>query len=76
MLPRDKGGVVDPRLKVSNYLLSYSRPFTHSCAIIRGLQVYGTHNLPVVDLSTLPLHIGVSTQSASSCFHVCACANV
>jgi choline dehydrogenase-like flavoprotein len=39
MLPRDKGGVVDPRLKV-----------------------YGTHNLRVVDLSILPLHIGAPTQ--------------
>ncbi|KAI0247513.1 hypothetical protein BJV78DRAFT_1157164 [Lactifluus subvellereus] len=40
MLPRDKGGVVDPRLKV-----------------------YGTHNLRVVDLSILPLHIGAPTQT-------------
>ncbi|KAH9033854.1 GMC oxidoreductase [Lactarius hengduanensis] len=40
MLPRDKGGVVDPRLKV-----------------------YGTHNLRVVDLSVLPLHIGAPTQT-------------
>ncbi|KAI0278556.1 GMC oxidoreductase [Russula aff. rugulosa BPL654] len=40
MLPRDKGGVVDPQLKV-----------------------YGTHNLRVVDLSILPLHIGAPTQA-------------
>jgi choline dehydrogenase-like flavoprotein len=39
MLPRDKGGVVDPRLKV-----------------------YGTHNLRVVDLSVLPIHIAAPTQ--------------
>ncbi|KAH9987924.1 GMC oxidoreductase [Russula compacta] len=45
MLPRDKGGVVDPRLKV-----------------------YGTHNLRVVDLSILPLHIGAPTQSTSRVF--------
>jgi hypothetical protein len=77
MLPRDKGGVVDPRLKVRNYLRSYPCPFTYSRAIIRGRQVYGTHNLRVVDLSILPLHIGAPTQSTSlPCFHVCACANV
>ncbi|KAI0246784.1 hypothetical protein BJV78DRAFT_1286116 [Lactifluus subvellereus] len=40
MLLRDKGGVVNRRLKA-----------------------YGTHNLRVVDLSILPLHIGAPTQT-------------
>ena len=63
MFPRDKGGVVDPRLIVSSYLRLYPSPFTYWRAIIRGLKVYGTLKLRVVDLSTFPLHIGAPTQS-------------
>ncbi|KZT28136.1 GMC oxidoreductase [Neolentinus lepideus HHB14362 ss-1] len=42
MLPKDKGGVVDPDLKV-----------------------YGTHNIRVVDLSIVPLHIAAHTQATA-----------
>ena len=30
MLPRDKGGVVDPRLKVTHYVHADPPPYTHS----------------------------------------------
>ena len=42
MLPRDKGGVVDPHLNVCNHLRSYPHPSTYWRAITRGRQVYGT----------------------------------
>jgi hypothetical protein len=49
MLPKDKGGVVDPRLKVM--------PSTRVPSVCADSgQVYGTTNLRVVDLSIVPLH--------------------
>ena len=77
MFPRDKGGIVDPRLIVSSYLRLYPSPFTYWRAIIRGLKVYGTLKLRVVDLSTFPLHIGAPTHSISfPPFPCLCCANV
>ena len=61
----------DPCLKVGNYICSPPAPYSR--AIIRGRQVYGTHNLRVVDLSILPLHIGAPTQGTALPLFPCLC---
>lgn len=63
MLPRDKFGVVDAQLKVSNRT---KNAFT--CLFIASkflLQAYGTTNLRIVDVSIVPIHIAAHTQSSS-----------
>lgn len=57
MLPKEKGGVVDNELKVP-----VSRHCLLSCNLI-DLQVYGTSNIRVADLSIVPLHIAAHTMS-------------
>lgn len=51
MLPKEKGGVVDPLLKVCQ-----QRRFAYT--LLTAPQVYGTTNLRVADISVVPLHFG------------------
>lgn len=51
MLPKDKGGVVDPSLKVCRHPI-------HHHTLLTTPQVYGTTNLRVADISVVPLHFG------------------
>lgn len=59
MLPLEDGGVVDPALRASSTLLGDE-------GILIVMQVYGTTNLRVVDMSIVPLHVASHTQSTSS----------
>lgn len=67
MLPRDKGGVVNPTLKVS---IMIHRGGIHASRI-DWMQVHGTTNLRVVDLSIVPLHFVGHAQ----CEHLSAVLN-
>lgn len=63
MLPQDKGGVVDPKLKVRSLsLLPHRMPPLIQPPVY---QVYGTQNIRVVDLSIVPLQITSHTQGPS-----------
>lgn len=64
MLPRDKQGVVDPKLKVCNISELYNIYISPHISR-NGIQVYGTTNLRVADLSIVPLHLATHTQCAS-----------
>lgn len=63
MLPRDRGGVVDPQLKVGILFSIISD--THYPS-----QVYGTTNIRCADLSIVPLHFAAHSQGKVSTFSV------
>ncbi|KAI0072987.1 alcohol oxidase [Panus rudis PR-1116 ss-1] len=62
MLPEDKDGVVDPELKVR-----LTSPAKDSCHHLQCnpdvIQVYGTDNLRIVDMSILPLQFAAHPQA-------------
>lgn len=60
MLPREKGGVVNNKLKVSPLWMYY----TSECNDLTGpvVQVHGTENLHVIDMSIIPLHFACHPQ--------------
>jgi hypothetical protein len=60
MLPREDGGVVDNKLKVSFVALRGYGPILIRCYHL--VQVYGTTNIRVMDLSIVPLHFAAHTQ--------------
>lgn len=57
MMPKDKDGVVDTKLKVPYGITSNQE----NCSFGRS-KVYGTKNLRVADLSILPIIPSVHTQ--------------
>lgn len=63
LAPQDKGGVVDARLKVR---VSSSSRINPQLVLSSALQVYGTKNIRVSDLSILPLITVVHTQGMIS----------
>lgn len=62
MLPRNKHGVVDSKLKVCIFPESCKYCFCTSS------KVYGTTNLRIADLSVVPVHIATHTQGAYTGF--------
>ena len=59
MLPRNKNGVIDTHLKVR---LDYGTCLNRRLLTTMVIQVYGTKNIRVVDLSIVPLHFAAHTQ--------------
>ena len=58
MLPKERGGVVDTNLKVLDIHISYTSQLTFKFS----MQVYGTENIRVADLSVLPILVAAHTQ--------------